>query len=274
LYIAGCSFAKETRRNPIDLSLPQAKTVLGLLLDDEEFRSIFTGIIQRMSSRSDGRLRLRDLGSNSFDESCVCETLQQIGALVYEDRCLVVVSEFESLLSSELLANAVLSEEQLWGRLEGQRKRGRLAEEIVLKEERKRLSEGGRPGLAELAVRVSEMDISAGFDIQSFNFDGTPRYIEVKSSTGGRIRFEWSSKERKKAEEFNDNYWIYFLPLSHTLPMLSAPILQIRNPLRHIQLRRLIETSSSFFVKDPSRFRYLKRPRLTLKSPFVAWPFG
>jgi hypothetical protein len=70
-----------------------------------------------------------------------------------------------------------------WEQVNQQRLAGGLrAELVVLECEQDLLRRAGRPDLA-LAVRhVSAEDDTAGYDIESFDSDGTPRHIEVKGT--------------------------------------------------------------------------------------------
>ena len=64
---------------------------------------------------------------------------------------------------------------------------GRSGEDFVLDFERERLITAGRDNLADRIEHVSltEGD-GAGFDIRSFELDGTDRLIEVKATTYGK----------------------------------------------------------------------------------------
>jgi hypothetical protein len=64
-------------------------------------------------------------------------------------------------------------------------KLGLAGENLVLKHERLRLEGSGRSDLAQLVVHVAVVEgDSAGYDIRSFNLDGTQRHIEVKTTSG------------------------------------------------------------------------------------------
>jgi hypothetical protein len=106
----------------------------------------------------------------------------------------------------------------------------------VLEYERVRLRSAGCEVEARAVSIVSDTDVAAGYDIESF--DGTSedlspnRFIEVKSTTGGALVFIWSQNEYAKASELADRYWIYhlrsFLPLAGIAPNLTI----IRNPYK------------------------------------------
>jgi hypothetical protein len=243
-------FSKSFSANPSDLSIDQGKLILGILLDEFDFRRRVRALIAKFGTGTDGTLQLHAsvIGDTSEDRQTAI-FLQQVGALGYRDGVLFVNMEFEEILPLDLISSARLDEETLWKRLEAQRLRARAAEEYVLEFEKHRLAKLGRPDLAELVVRISTLDVSAGYDIKSFESDGSPRRVEVKSSTGTKIRFEWSDLERTYAAKAKKIYWIYFVPLAHTLPNLPEPLAQIQDPVAEIASGRFLEKASSFIVE-------------------------
>lgn len=80
---------------------------------------------------------------------------------------------------------------------------GRAGEEFVLEYERSSLAAAGRMDLARTVRWVSEEDgDGAGFDIHSFEPDGRPRLIEVKTTNGWeRTPFHITRNELAVAEE-------------------------------------------------------------------------
>lgn len=86
---------------------------------------------------------------------------------------------------------------------------GNKGEEIALKVEEDSLK--AYPDLQRKIDRVSLISDSLGYDILSFEPDGTPKYIEVKSSSDepkNKFDFILSENERQKAMKLG-NYWIY-----------------------------------------------------------------
>lgn len=79
---------------------------------------------------------------------------------------------------------------------------GRAGEELVLEHERASLAAAGRGDLARGVRWVSEEDgDGAGFDIASFDPDGRPRLIEVKTTNGWeRTPFHITRNELAVAE--------------------------------------------------------------------------
>lgn len=105
-----------------------------------------------------------------------------------------------------------LSLEQLKKQLESNELAGEKAELFVLDYEKKRLGDS----LCDSVKRISEIDVTAGYDIVSFksrdsiNYD---RYIEVKviSNSG----FYWSKNEYETAKLLGDKYCIYLVSLNN-----------------------------------------------------------
>lgn len=88
------------------------------------------------------------------------------------------------------------------------RKLGHAGELLVLQRERARLLRAGRPDLAEAVRHVSAEDgDGAGFDIQSWTVEETPRHIEVKTTRRG---ISWpmivSRNEVEVSRDLRDTY--------------------------------------------------------------------
>jgi len=116
---------------------------------------------------------------------------------------------------------------------ENKRKRikGRRAEEFVMDFERQRLSEAGQEDLAA-NVEDYSTKYSKGFDILSWNVDGTERNIEVKSSNNNG--FILTSNELNKSEK-NSNYWIYIVNEKKNevqIKQIKTPSLKDENQFR------------------------------------------
>lgn len=84
---------------------------------------------------------------------------------------------------------------------------GEAGEQLVIRTERKRLSDEGRTELADKVRKVLDWE---GYDILSYQKDGTELYIEVKTTVGhADRRFFMSSNEKKHMEDNKDQYWLY-----------------------------------------------------------------
>ena len=88
---------------------------------------------------------------------------------------------------------------------------GNIGEKLVLKHEIKRLEVLGKTALANSVEHISltEGD-GTGYDIKSFNEDGSIRYIEVKTTKSGlNTDFYMSANEIDFSRENSENYFIY-----------------------------------------------------------------
>ena len=89
---------------------------------------------------------------------------------------------------------------------------GDRGEQIVLRAERQFLKKNGKKDLAKLVDQISERDDSVGYDIKSYELDGTEKLIEVKSTMRkiGKSNVFLSANELKVAENEN-NYYFYII---------------------------------------------------------------
>ena len=131
--------------------------------------------------------------------------LTTAGVLDKEENGEICISEsYESDFSSQIRSRkSKFTLEQLLKQQEEQSRRGLEAEEFVLALERKRL-----PAKAYKIKRISDFDVSAGYDIVSFQSDKSTVYdrlIEVKSYLGNP-HFYWSENESDTAKIKGDKY--------------------------------------------------------------------
>jgi hypothetical protein len=89
---------------------------------------------------------------------------------------------------------------------------GDRGEALVVALERARLIQAGKPELAARLKHVSQEDDNAGYDILSFDEDGSRRPIEVKATTGKNLDrgFYISHNEVEQAKAL-PNFHIYFV---------------------------------------------------------------
>jgi hypothetical protein len=103
---------------------------------------------------------------------------------------------------------------------------GRAGEEFVIAYEKHKLR--SHPDLAKQIRWVAESDDSAGFDVLSYDPDGSEIYIEVKSTTGKwDSEFYMSINELTIAGKLGDSYQIYRvfdLGSSPKICKIAAPI--------------------------------------------------
>lgn len=89
---------------------------------------------------------------------------------------------------------------------------GDRGEQIVLRAEKQFLKKNGRKDLAKLIDQISERDDSVGYDIKSYELNGTEKLIEVKSTLRkiGNSNIFLSANELQVAEN-KENYYFYII---------------------------------------------------------------
>lgn len=125
-----------------------------------------------------------------------------------------------------------ISLDALKKQLEHQELQGEAAEEYVVGYEKARLS---NTTLADKVKRISSIDVSAGYDLVSFECDTSvqyDRFIEVKSF-GGMPHFYWSKNEIEVSKVYGDRYYLYLINTAKTSQPGYTPII-IRNPAKTV----------------------------------------
>lgn len=117
---------------------------------------------------------------------------------------------------------------------------GYLGEEFVLNYERNRLQKLNLVSLADQVKWISQESASEGYDILSFEEDGSERWIEVKSTSGRGNIFEMSNNEWETAVEAGNKYYIYRVTDVKNKPQIK----EYRNPVQ-LQSEGLITKSAS-----------------------------
>lgn len=142
----------------------------------------------------------------------------------------------ESLVASQCIRKRkAISLEQLKKRLKSDELAGEKAELFVVKYEKKRLGVEGE----NKVKRISEIDVTAGYDIVSANSPNSTvanRFIEVKAvSENG---FYWSKNEYDIAKLLAADYYLYLVDLSKIDDDNYEPDI-IHNPVQHIMENNL-----------------------------------
>ncbi|MEA5024604.1 Ribonuclease 3 [bioreactor metagenome] len=115
----------------------------------------------------------------------------------------------EDIESSPTKRQRVITPEALAKSLEFKNRIGMAGEKFVLEWERGYLEKIGRIDLAKRIVWEAQKNCAAGYDILSYFADGSPKYIEVKSTSGNSMSFEVTANEWEWAKYYGENYCIY-----------------------------------------------------------------
>jgi hypothetical protein len=208
-----------------------------VLKDDDEFYGIFCSqnisydIIYRSVQISNSAFTFRYANFKHF--------LLSFGFInLHPDtniRKFIINPKFQRLFDKALLPEIKrrkLGIDELSSILEQRRICGEEAEKYVLDFEKNRLSAHSN---CQEIKRVSEYDVSAGYDIVSYNDEQSrefDRFIEVKSFFGV-IGFHWSRNEIDVARIKKDMYCLYLIDRSRLDDKDYIPLM-IKNPYENI----------------------------------------
>ena len=90
---------------------------------------------------------------------------------------------------------------------------GKAGEDRVVEMEKDHLKKAGKADLADKVVATRyTLGNNAPYDVMSYEEDGTEKYIEVKTTTGGKSnKYYISENEVKFSEDNSDKYYLYRL---------------------------------------------------------------
>lgn len=132
-------------------------------------------------------------------------------AVASQEKDLVYLNkEYTGLLQNFI--NKGMTEEELFKVLEKNKQLGDKAEKIALEFEKNRLTMIGRSDLAKKVELIAKSDVTAGYDIKSFqevNSEVDDAFIEVKSFNHNH--FYLSENELKTSEILKENYYLYLV---------------------------------------------------------------
>lgn len=159
-----------------------------------------------------------------------------------------VAYEYERMLSKYIRGKKKdISLEQLQRQLEKNTLAGEKAEKFVLKYEQRRL---GKP-ISERVKIISDLDVSAGYDIVSFESNKSKEYnrlIEVKAVTKD-IGFFWSSNEYETAKLEGEKYYLYLVDLSQIEKEDYSPFIICNPAVTVMQSDKWLIETESFHIR-------------------------
>jgi hypothetical protein len=191
----------------------------------------------------------------SKNQNSTIHFFKYLGILREKEFTIQVEKKYSGLVYQLTADSKAITEQQLEKILIENRKLGALAENAVVEFEKKRLRKLGKIAQAELVKRISTINASAGYDIESF--DGTTddifpnRFVEVKATQGNEIRFYWSNNEIKVSRKLKNAYWIYIIiNFKENEPQAAIPIM-IKNPEHNIKKCDYLNMEAhTFLIKE------------------------
>lgn len=149
----------------------------------------------------------------------------------------IVVSDDSIIVYHQSRPKVSISEERFKAIQKTREQIGLAGENWVVDYEKDNLTNDGYVELADKVKRISQTNISAGYDVLSFEESGNEKFIEVKTTALTKAEFFLSSNELDIAREFKYRYWIYFLSEIYGSPKLT----KIHNPF--IEIGKLLSLS-------------------------------
>ena len=146
----------------------------------------------------------------------------------------IVVSDDSIVVYQQSKPKFFISEERFRAIQKTREQIGLAGEDWVVDYEKSDLNNSGYHELAEKVERISKANISAGFDVLSYEVSGSEKFIEVKTTALSKLEFYLSSNEIDIAREYRYRYWIYFLSEIYGSPKL----IKIHNP--SVEVGRLL----------------------------------
>ncbi|NJD78211.1 MAG: DUF3883 domain-containing protein [Candidatus Methanoperedens sp.] len=144
----------------------------------------------------------------------ILNLMLQFGILEKDGFLLLVNQKYVSVIAN-LRGFETLSLKKLREILDKKIEVGNIAEDLIVLYERKRLESIEAIEESKLVKKISNLNVSAGYDIVSFDAKSSDlkydRFIEAKGSSNNLISFDWSNNEMKVAKNLGQKYWIYFL---------------------------------------------------------------
>lgn len=202
----------------------------------------------------------------SMKQNTTAHFFKYLGILQEDGNLISVTKKYTELVYHLTADSKAISEQQLEKILMENRKLGAQAEIAVVEFEKQRLRKLGKTLHAELVKRISTINTSAGYDIESF--DGTTeefvpnRFIEVKATQSEEFRFYWSNNEMNIAKKKRDVYWIYFMKaFKEDKPQETNPIM-IQNPGHSIPKHSFLTMKAHTFIIEEISEVKLRRHNL------------
>lgn len=176
-------------------------------------------------------------------ESAVFRNLLiSFGAVKTDGLKFIISNEYEQIFKKAIKHKRTMALSQLMKKLEHERLMGEEGELFVLDFERKRCPYTEQQ--KKKIKQISEIDVSAGYDIISFHRETSTqrRYIEVKTFEGNN-HFHWSKNEINSAKLRKRDYYIYLVDYNKITEEDYVPTM-IQDPYQEV----FVEGKWSFSV--------------------------
>lgn len=165
-------------------------------------------------------------------------------SIINMNKVSVIAKASTTKIKKDIKRKKTTSQQELDKQLIIKKKLGEEGEKYVLAKEKNYLIDIGRPDLADKVKLVSQFDCSAGYDILSFDENGSSKYIEVKSTTSNLSSFFMSSNEIETSKILGDSYFIYKVNNVRSNPY----IIKIQNPSKNIDSGQWLVKATQYSI--------------------------
>lgn len=215
--------------------------ILGYLLTKRTPFSDYTNRFMSNFHFKHGRYEFAPTTSERLEYSGLRNFLIDLGFLyLAPSEMKYVIADNYTPAYSQLVKSYEVSPEEFLAIQERKGEIGRAAELRIIEYEKERLSQF--PQLAARIEHIAATDVTAGYDIRSFDCDNgtdpTPRFIEVKAVSAWDYGFNWTRNEIETSRLFHRSYCLYLLPLSRKKQFDVVGLRIIRDPYANVYRNR------------------------------------
>ncbi|MCX5698985.1 MAG: DUF3883 domain-containing protein [Candidatus Omnitrophica bacterium] len=203
---------------------------------------------------NDGKYLFRPTPSQRYKFSDSRNFLMELGVieLTVDQKSYILSSEYLEL--AEIKNKRKITLKEFLKNQKANEEIGKAAELEVLKYERRKLFQF--PALVKKIEYVSSEDVSAGYDIISFDESSSSEiYIEVKAVASFEHKFYWSRNEIEKAKFLRGQYYLYLLPHTGKKEFRIEYLKIVRDPFINIYENKeaweRTQEALSFYLKLP-----------------------
>lgn len=201
-------------------------------------KNIFTSLVQEYLSLfhlKNDYLEFNPTIEQRLKYSNLRNLLIELGIIIFSGNNFYNISiEYNDLLFKK--SKHIITQKEFDKYLESCKKIGFEAELFVLKLEQEKLK--ASPLLEDMIEHVSVNNVSAGYDIKSFNISKEQipqeKFIEVKAVSRIDWHFNWSSNEISVAQKLGKDYYLYLVPVENKVIFNSQNIRIIVDPYKNL----------------------------------------
>lgn len=198
----------------LDLNMRQRKALMSMMIDSDKIMAKIRRFIGGLCIDFASVPKSWFAKSTEYCLRDIIEFMKDIGFVYHDGKILRIHHGMSRIVSMIKNDRKTMTEEELMTVLQINKETGACAENLTMEFERNRLEESGLRDMAIAIQNISAVNVAAGYDILSFDGNGSSyehdRMIEVKGTRGNGDSFFWSEGEIKAAKRFGNTYWIYF----------------------------------------------------------------